>query len=188
MRTSANDHTAVRVSDMDRAIAFYEAAFGARALTRPFLIEGELPEAMFGGTPGVSFRLCHLAFATGMIELFELQHPREPAAALPGWRAGIMHVGFQVDDVRASAARVLEAGGQLIVEVRQWGAHELCFVADPDGNVIEIADAPLGELLAGTFEQFPEADPGGEAARGEAGGEAARGDSGGEAARGGVRE
>jgi catechol 2,3-dioxygenase-like lactoylglutathione lyase family enzyme len=169
MGTRANDHIGIRVSDMDRAIAFYTTAFQARALTRPFVIEGELAEAMFEGPPGASFRLCHLAFGAGMIELFELQHPREPAAPLRGLRDGIMHVGFQVDDVKATVARVLAAGGGLVVGVRRWGAHQLCFVRDPDGNVIEIADAPLHELLIGTLEQFPGADPDGEAARGEVG-------------------
>ena len=168
MGTRANDHIGIRVSDMDRSIAFYRDVFGARALTRPFVIEGELPEAMFEGPPGVSFRLCHLAFAEGMIELFEFQHPREPCAPVPGWRDGIMHVGFQVDDVQATVARLLEAGGHLVFPVRRWGEHQLTYATDPDGNVIEIADAPLAELLIGTLEQFPEADPDGEATRGSA--------------------
>jgi catechol 2,3-dioxygenase-like lactoylglutathione lyase family enzyme len=159
MVTRANDHIGIRVSDMERSLAFYVSAFDAQVLTRPFVIDGELPEAMFEGPAGVSFRLCHLGFGEGMIELFEFQYPREPAAPVPGWRDGIMHVGFQVEDVRATAARVVEAGGRLVFAVREWGAHHLTYATDPDGNVIEIADAPLSGLLEGTLEQFPQADP-----------------------------
>jgi catechol 2,3-dioxygenase-like lactoylglutathione lyase family enzyme len=157
--TVANDHQGIRVTAMDRSIRFYADAFGAEAVTRPFAIEGEFAEAMFEGPPGAAFRLCHLRFDSGMIELFEFQHPREDAAPVHPSRANIMHVGFVVDDVEVTAQRVIEAGGRLVFPVTEWGENRLTYVADPDGNVIEIADAPLAELLAGTIEQFPEADP-----------------------------
>jgi catechol 2,3-dioxygenase-like lactoylglutathione lyase family enzyme len=164
MRTRANDHVGIRVTDMERSIRFYIEAFGAKALSRPFVIEGPFAEGMFGGPAGVSFRLCHLGFASGLIELFEFQHPRHERAPLEGWRSNIMHVGFQVDDVEETVARVLEAGGGLVFPVTEWGAHHLTYTTDPDGNVIEVADAPLSELLLGTIAQFPEADPNGPAA------------------------
>jgi catechol 2,3-dioxygenase-like lactoylglutathione lyase family enzyme len=161
MTTRANDHVGIRVSDIERSIRFYIEAFGAQALTRPFVLDGEFAEAMFEGPPGVSFRLCHLGFASGMIELFEFQHPRHERTPIEGWRANIMHVGFQVDDVDETVARVLEAGGGLVFPVTAWGAHRLTYTTDPDGNVIELADAPLAELLVGTLAQFPQADPDG---------------------------
>jgi len=159
MSTIANDHIGVRVTDMERAVRFYVEAFDAEVLTRPFVIAGELPEAMFEGPPGVSFRLCHLGFAAGMIELFEFQYPREEPTAIEGWRGNITHVGFVVADVEATVRRVLQAGGSQVFETRAWGVNHLSYTRDPDGNVIEIADAPLSGLLAGTIAQFPEADP-----------------------------
>lgn len=159
MPTVANDHQGLRVTAMDRSIRFYADAFGAEAVTRPFTIDGDFAEAMFEGPVGVAFRLCHLRFDSGMIELFEFESPREEAAPVHPSRASIMHVGFVVDDVEATARRVVEAGGRLVFPVTEWGENRLTYVADPDGNVIEIADAPLAELLAGTIAQFPDADP-----------------------------
>jgi catechol 2,3-dioxygenase-like lactoylglutathione lyase family enzyme len=163
MSAIANDHIGIRVTDMERSVRFYVDAFEAKPLTRPFLISGELPEAMFEGPPGVSFRLCHLSFGEGMIELSEFRHPRTGAALIEGWRGNITHVGFVVEDVEATVGRVLAAGGTQMFATRSWGVNHLAYTRDPDGNVIEIADAPLSGLLAGTIAQFPEADPSGHA-------------------------
>jgi predicted enzyme related to lactoylglutathione lyase len=159
MSTRANDHHGIRVGEMDRAIRFYADAFGAEPATRPFTIDGEFAEEQFEGPAGVSYRLCHLRFDSGMIELFEFTEPHEEPAPVHPTKASIMHIGFVVDDVTATAARVVEAGGRMIFPVTTWGANRLTYVADPDGNVIEIADAPLEELLVGTMAQFPESDP-----------------------------
>jgi catechol 2,3-dioxygenase-like lactoylglutathione lyase family enzyme len=160
MSTRANDHQGIRVGEMERSIRFYAEAFGAEPVTRPFTIEGEFAEEQFEGPTGVSYRLCHLRFASGLIELFEFTEPREETVPVHPTRAGIMHVGFVVDDVEATVERVTAAGGRLVFPVTAWGANRLTYVTDPDGNVIEIADAPLEELLVGTLERFPEADPG----------------------------
>ena len=54
--------------------------------------------------------------------------------------------------------RVLANGGRLIFPITQWGDHRLGYTADPDGNVIEIADATVFELIEATRAQFPESD------------------------------
>jgi catechol 2,3-dioxygenase-like lactoylglutathione lyase family enzyme len=157
--TRADDHQGIRVTEIERSVRFYADAFGAEAVTRPFPIEGDFPEQMFEGPPGVAFRLCHLRFESGMVELFEFTSPREESAPVHPSQANIMHLGFVVDDVEATAERVLAAGGRQVFPITEWGEHRLTYVTDPDGNVIEIADAPLEQLLVGTIAQFPEADP-----------------------------
>jgi glyoxylase I family protein len=161
MKTFANDHVGIRVTDMERSIRFYTEVFGAEAITRPFLMQSAFVDSMFEGPAGIGFRLCHLQFDGGLIELFEFQaphdHPAEPAHAS---RGNITHLGFEVDDVDAAAARILANGGRLIFPITQWGDHRLCYTADPDGNVIEIADASLAELVEGTRAQFPESNLG----------------------------
>lgn len=159
MRTYANDHQGIRVTDIARSVRFYAEVFGAEPVTSPFPIEGELAELMFEGPAGVSVLLCHLRFATGMVELFEFQSPREEAAPPHPSRGGILHLGFVVEDVDAVARLAVAAGGRLVFPVTEWGENRLTYLADPDGNVIEIADAPLQQLLVGTIAQFPEADP-----------------------------
>jgi glyoxylase I family protein len=159
VKTFANDHVGIRVTDMDRSIRFYTEVFGAEAVTRPFLMQSEFVDSMFGGPPGISFMLCHMKFDGGLIELFAFQepyeHPSEPAHAS---RGNITHMGFEVDDVEATVERILAHGGRLIFPITQWGDHRLSYTADPDGNVIEIADASIFELIEGTRKQFPESD------------------------------
>ena len=49
-------------------------------------------------------------------------------------------------------------GGRLLHEIISWGNYKLVFIADPDGNVIELADASIRELVRSTVVSFPEAN------------------------------
>jgi catechol 2,3-dioxygenase-like lactoylglutathione lyase family enzyme len=157
MTTFANDHLALRVADIEAATRFYVQAFDAEVLTNPFVIEGDLAEAMMDGVAGVRFRLRHLRFTQGMIELFEFIDRPRPAPSVAVVDAPILHAGFRVDDVDGTAARVVRAGGRVLVPVTQWGAYTLMFCADLDGNVLELADASIDELATATKRAFPEA-------------------------------
>ena len=58
-------------------------------------------------------------------------------------RPGFGHIAFEVDDVRAAQAAVLAHGGGAIGEIvtltTQTGARvTTCYVADPEGNAIEL--------------------------------------------------
>jgi catechol 2,3-dioxygenase-like lactoylglutathione lyase family enzyme len=160
VKTFANDHAGIRVTDMERSIRFYTEVFGAEAITRPFLMQSEFVDSMFEGPAGISFMFCHLKFDGGLIELFAFQAPNEhPAQPAHASRGNITHLGFQVDDVDATVERIVAHGGRLIFPITQWGDHRLSYTADPDGNVIEIADAPLSVLVEATMAAFPEADP-----------------------------
>jgi catechol 2,3-dioxygenase-like lactoylglutathione lyase family enzyme len=159
VKTLANDHVGIRVTDMERSIRFYSEVFGAEAITRPFLMQSEFVDSMFEGPAGISFRFCHLRFDGGLIEVFEFQEPnRHPAEPAHASRGNITHLGFEVDDVDATVARIRANGGRLIFPITQWGDHRLSYTADPDGNVIEIADAPLSVLVEATKAAFPESD------------------------------
>ena len=157
--TFVNDHTAIRVTDIEKSTLFYIEAFGAEILTNPFIIEGAFAEEMLEGPLGVRFKLRQLSFARGVIELFQFLEPAFSASPTHATMSAIMHMGFQVDDVEASALRVERAGGRLLHSVTSWGNSKLVFCADPDGNVIEIADAPIRDLIKSTIKSFPEADP-----------------------------
>lgn len=157
VRTFANDHTAIRVTDIERATLFYEYVFGAQVLTNPFVVEGKFAEEMMEGPAGVRFKLRQLGFASGVIELFQFLHPVNPTAQQHGSESSILHMGFQVDNVDMAAQRVEEAGGRLLHSVTQWGISKLVFCADPDGNVIELADASIHDLIKATVQSFPEA-------------------------------
>jgi catechol 2,3-dioxygenase-like lactoylglutathione lyase family enzyme len=156
-QTFCNDHTAIRVSDIERATSFYVDAFGAEILTNPFILEGAFAEAMMGGPVGIRFKMRHLQCTGGVIELFEFLEPVHPTQPQHATVSTILHIGMRVSDVDAVAARVERAGGTLIIPVTQWGEWKLTFCTDLDGNVLEIADGSIQELVRATAESFPEA-------------------------------
>jgi catechol 2,3-dioxygenase-like lactoylglutathione lyase family enzyme len=143
---------------MERSIRFYVDVFGAEQMTRPFVIEGDFAESVMEGPSGVRFLLCHLRFTNGqMLELFQFVEPVHPSDPVHSSRGNTLHVCLVVDDVDATVARLTASGGSIVFPLIEWGEHRLCYTKDPDGNVIEISDAPLEELLVGTLELFPAA-------------------------------
>lgn len=157
IRTKANDHMAIRVTDMEVSTRFYVNVFGAKVLTNPFVIEGDFAEEMLEGPVGVKFRLRHLTFEAGVLELFQFIEPAHPASPVHATQSNLLHMGFQVDNVEHIASKVEAEGGRLLHEVTPWGHYKLVFIADPDGNVIELADASIRELVRSTVVNFPEA-------------------------------
>ena len=71
MRVSANHHPGIRVSDIERSAQFYIDALGGHWQTSPMLYEGPDAEMVMGGTPNTRFKVCHIGFDEGTIELFQ---------------------------------------------------------------------------------------------------------------------
>ena len=151
-------HSAVRVADIDRAIAFYEQAFDGRLLHRPVRQEGEMAVAVMGGPPGVAFAFAYVGFEDGAVELFEFVGDAVPewgAQSVPG---RLPHFALAVGDARKTVARVERAGGRhLWPEILSWGDSDVTFVADPDGNAIELLTASVDRIVEMTVELFPDA-------------------------------
>ena len=125
----ATHHVAVRVADLDRSIAWYEAAFGFAVLHR-----GRVPE----GTPIAMLRT---AGGAG-VELFELEVRPDPnwAGPIPALEQGVVHFGLDVPDVEAAFTRAVTAGGRPVWPPRDAPVSgiRIAFVADPDGNLVEL--------------------------------------------------
>jgi catechol 2,3-dioxygenase-like lactoylglutathione lyase family enzyme len=160
MRTSSNHHPGIRVTDLDRSARFYLDVFDGQWLTLPFVMEGEFPEVVMGGPPGVRFKVCHIGFDDGCVELFEFLEPAHPVDVVHPSRGNIIHFGFQVDDVAEALRRVEANGGRrLWPEIHPWGTANVIYVADPDENILELTDASLERIVELTIEAMPETDP-----------------------------
>jgi catechol 2,3-dioxygenase-like lactoylglutathione lyase family enzyme len=109
-------HASIRVSDLARAVAFYEGLLGLRAMARPDF-----------GIPGRWY-----AVGGGQVHLIE--------GAAPGGALDPSgpHFAIAVADLDA-ARRELAAAG---VETLDPGGTQL-WLRDPDGNVLELTSAPL---------------------------------------------
>jgi len=135
------------VADDWQALAgFYEVVFGCvrvppqRDLSGGWLAAGT-------GVPGAALQGCHLRLpghgADGpTLEIYTYARS-EPLPPGPANRRGLAHLAFEVDDVEATAAVLLDHGGSLAGAVTARsvpGVGELTFVyaRDPEGNLVEI--------------------------------------------------
>ena len=121
-------HVAFRVADLERTIRWYEAAFGAREAFRASREDG-------------TTQLVYVELAPGQfVELFpngqnRIQEPPEPI--------GYAHTCLLVDDLAAALAHLATMGVTPANSPRRGRAGQwLAFVADPDGNRIELMEIP----------------------------------------------
>ena len=149
MPTSVNHHIGLRVADIDRSVRFYEEAFGARLRVQPMAYGPPDAGEIMEGPADLTFRVCHLGFDEGVIELFELNEPFRHTEKIPATRGGIIHFAIEVDDVEATLERVERAGGnRLWKDIRAISdTHRVIYVTDPDGNIIEIIDIGIDDLV-----------------------------------------
>lgn len=119
------------MADLDRAQAWYGAAFGFE------------PQVVFdlpGGVRGAMLRTAGGA----RIELFEVPGSddglawADPPAAMR--TRGFGHVGLEAADLDATYVRALEAGATAVWEPRQSPepGRRMAFVHDPEGHLIEL--------------------------------------------------
>jgi lactoylglutathione lyase len=121
-------HVATRTRDLDAAIAFYRALGLELSRTRE-LEKGEATLA-FMTRPGDDFSI-ELVYNWGKDEPYD-----------GGARFG--HFAFDVEDLDAAYAEVLAAGaaevGRPPAEHPAGAGPRIAFVADPDGNWIELIE------------------------------------------------
>ena len=119
-------HVAFRVADVERAVKWYADAFGARKV-----YHGE-PQA---GRQELMF----LEFAPGQhIEIFThgTERVQTPADAI-----GYQHFCLVVDDIDDAIRHLAKMNVFPERPVREGRSHyRIAFVADPDGNVIELME------------------------------------------------
>jgi catechol-2,3-dioxygenase len=128
-------HIVLYVRDVERSSKFYRDVLGWRqVLPEPGQPSG-LPMAMFSAP---SQRTHH--------ELLLIEVGPDAAAQPEGKRVGLYHFGLKVgdsdDELREALARLREAGTPVLGASDHTVTHSL-YIADPDGNEIELyVDVP----------------------------------------------
>ena len=98
MQLTEIDHIAIAVADLDAAIAYYAAAFGAEVHHREVVESDGVEEAL-------------IKVADSSIQLTAATTPDSPIAKFLDKRGeGLHHVGYRVDDCAAALAQMVEAG------------------------------------------------------------------------------
>ena len=114
IRTSGFDHVHLGVRDVDAAIAFYRAAFGAEEALR---VGPELVFVRLGGGEIVGL------------------DARPHAERNPNHFGLTLAEGVDLDD---AADEFVRAGGSVLERGEHAAGVPYAYVADPDGNVIEL--------------------------------------------------
>ncbi len=96
------DHVAIAVHDLEAAIAWYGAAFGATVAHRERVESDGVEEAL-------------LQVADSFVQLLTPTRGDSPVARYLAARGeGLHHVGYRVADCAAALRAVLDAGGRMI--------------------------------------------------------------------------
>jgi glyoxylase I family protein len=139
-------HTNIVAKDWRNLARFYQDVFGCslvppeRNLSGDWLSKGTgVSNARFAGA---HLRLPGHGESGPTLEIYQYStnESRPPIAAN---REGIMHLAFEVEDVVGTTAEVLRHGGSKVgevvtAEVSGVGLLTFIYVADPEGNIIEL--------------------------------------------------
>lgn len=118
-------HTMLRVTDLERSIAFYVDVLGMKLLRRNDYPGGKFTLAFVGYQDEKDGAVLELTYNWG-VDQYDL-----------GTAYG--HIAIEVDDAANACEMVRQKGGRVISEAgpMQHGTTILAFVADPDGYKIE---------------------------------------------------
>lgn len=128
------DHVGLSVSDLARAADFYGRVFAFTEIEETFALSQH-------GLRGMVLRA-----ASGLrLELFEKAGAKpvrmcDPITAAEG--LGWFQIAFRVTDLARQYERVVTAGAQAVRPpfIAPDGTTPVAFVADPDGNLIELIE------------------------------------------------
>lgn len=150
MGARADHHVALRVSDIERSLRFWEEALGARVVAAPSLREGAFIDDVFG--EGTRVTVAHVAFEANALELWQFHAPAHPIPPADQRVLGQMHFAVTVDDVPATLGRVEAAGGRARFPVKRLAggddAAQFVYCEDPDGHVFELLSRSHPETVA----------------------------------------
>lgn len=147
-------HTTVGVSDMDKALVFYNDILG---YDRRVYDSEQTPEGLEPVTGGARCRTvvlgrsrppgCKLPLEGGMVKLVQaLEFKGKPLYEGRRWGdVGIMETAFDVLDVGKCYLQMVEDGAEPFCEPTRidmgWGSvGTFAYVKDPDGNTIEMVE------------------------------------------------
>ena len=139
-------HTNIVARDWRKLSQFYETVFDCVRLPPERNLSGKWLEKGTGVVnaelSGVQLRLPGHGDTGPTLEVFQYSENEErlPPAAN---REGICHLAFEVDNVAEAMEEVLANGGHKVGEVTSFdvegiGAISFVYIADPEGNMIEI--------------------------------------------------
>jgi catechol 2,3-dioxygenase-like lactoylglutathione lyase family enzyme len=137
-------HIGICVSDMERSLRFYRDLLGF-CWEHELHVEGEPSDTLLG-LRDVKLHAVYLTRDGVRIELLRFANPPAPPPRTRTMHEhGLTHLSFRVADLEATLA-ALRAGGVRVLDATVIRIPPVeaaaCFVVDPDGQLIELVQAP----------------------------------------------
>ena len=137
-------HVGIGVSDLQRSLRFYRDLLGF-TWEHELDVEGEPTDTLLG-LRGTKLHAEYLTRDGVRIELlYFASPPAPPRPDRPMNQYGLTHLSFRVTDMdavldalRAAGERVLE---ETVIRFPEWQSAA-CMILDPDGQLIELVQAP----------------------------------------------
>ena len=140
------NHTGQIVTDLARSKRFYQEVLGFK-----FWYEIEPPDQgtakLTGLRPPLGLTACYLTLDGFVLELMRYSAPgaNAPFRRRTMNEPGLTHLSVAVDDVRATAEKAVQFGGEIIEDTDIGNA---LFIRDPDGQLLELLPASYRSRLA----------------------------------------
>jgi catechol 2,3-dioxygenase-like lactoylglutathione lyase family enzyme len=143
------DHLGLVVADLDRAVEFWCGRLGLRQVGR--VTETGPDIASLIGEDSVEIEIADLDAGDGrIIELIRYIRPAGRPVRERSTEPGRSHIALRVDDLDAALERIQGSQARLIsrhpVVLHDpggaWDGVACCYIADPDGNIVELVQRP----------------------------------------------
>ncbi|MFC4550048.1 MULTISPECIES: VOC family protein [Halorussus] len=132
-------HFGVTVTDLDRAVEFYNEVLGLDVLDR-FSVSGE--EFSKGvGVDGATGNFAHLDGGSARVELVEYDPEGDAHDTAHVNQPGAKHLGVAVDDLDRFYEELPSDVKMLSEPQTTASGTTICFLRDPEGNLVELLEA-----------------------------------------------
>jgi catechol 2,3-dioxygenase-like lactoylglutathione lyase family enzyme len=130
------NHTGQVVTDLERAKRFYQEVLGFE-LWHEITPPDEMTAKLCCLEPPLGVTASYLTLDGFVLELMHYSEPGATRDFRPRTmnEPGLTHLSISVDDVRATAEKAIEYGGQ-VIEDSDVGVA--VFIRDPDGQLLEL--------------------------------------------------
>lgn len=147
---SRANHVGIVVTNLDKAIAFYEALTGLKVSNVDQIGGDRMAQVL--GLKKTLIRYANLHLDNINIDLLEYEQPEPSKAKYDNNQISAMHLCFEVDDIHKAVKRLKDAGIKLSGEpiifeeadgLKAGFGTAVAYFDDPDGTHLEII-APQG--------------------------------------------
>jgi catechol 2,3-dioxygenase-like lactoylglutathione lyase family enzyme len=144
------NHVAISSANLERLVSFYTDMLGFEEVFKLNWKVGDQTLDNITGLKDSSARIVMLKCGNACIEFFDYitPAPKPGDSQRPVCDHGITHICLQVTDLQSEYERLSNAGMTFHCPPQELGDLRATYGRDPDGNVIELLEAPADSAFS----------------------------------------